>query len=169
MSREHPTPEPETPPEPTGRIEVTGPGPLVLVGLLGLVLGWGLHWLAIRNGSPAPGVGALIIAVTWFIALLTAVIAFLTRRTVRVERAGLTAQEGVFRLVLGKTIARFAALALGGFVGVVISRLGVAGEHSGETIVRALIAALGAAAGLAAGLLLEHACRVPPGPQGDLP
>jgi hypothetical protein len=155
--------------DPTNRIKVTGAGPLVVLGLIGLAVGWGARWEAIQVGSPAPSVGWLITAVTWFIVAVTTMIAYLTRRTVAIAPASLTPQQGLFRLVLGKTIARLGAFGLGGFGGIVISRLGVSGEHVGEVITRALVAALGAAAGIAAGLLLEHACRVPPGGHADLP
>jgi hypothetical protein len=120
--------------DPTNRIKVTGAGPLVVLGLIGLAVGWGARWEAIQVGSPAPSVGWLITAVTWFIVAVTTMIAYLTRRTVAIAPASLTPQQGLFRLVLGKTIARLGAFGLGGFGGIVISRLGVSGEHVGEVI-----------------------------------
>ena len=89
-------------------------------------------------------------------------IAYLTWRTVHRDHLTLSAQQGVARLVLGKATARLGALGLGAYLGVAISNLGVDGEHTTSTIVRALLAALGAAVALATGLLLEHACRIPP-------
>lgn len=157
------------PESPSGRVQITGPGPLVVLGLIGLVLGWGSRWVAIQSGAPAPKVGWTIIGVTWFIAAVTAGIGYLTRRTVASRRGALTAGEGVSRLVLGKSVDRIAALGLGAYVGIAISRLGVASASADEVIFRALVAALGAALGVAAGLLLEHACRVPPHDGAELP
>lgn len=161
--------EQPTEPGPAGHVQVTGPGPLVILGLIGLVIGWGSRWQAINTGSPSPGVGWLVVGVAWFIAAVTVGIAYLTRRTVLARPADLTPQQGLARLVLGKSVARLAALGLGLFLGVAISRLGVGSENAHEVILRALVAALGAGLGVAAGLLLEHACRVPPGASPDLP
>lgn len=162
-------PDPAESPEPSGRVTVTGPGPLVVIGLLGLFVGWGSRWWALQTDSPAPSAGWLLVGVTWFITAVTAGIAYLTRRTVRAQPLALTPQQGLTRLVLGKTIARIAAFALGGYLGLAISRLGITSATAEDVIIRSLVAALGAALGVAAGLLLEHACRVPPGDAADLP
>ncbi len=165
MTRDRdPAPDPEdSPPEPAGRVQPTGPGPLVVLGLLGLVVGWAARGLALRTDAATPSVSWLAIAVTWFVVAITAGTAYLTWRAVQRDRRTLTAQQGLARLVLGKTIDRLAALALGGFSGIAISYLGVGGENADRVLLNAGLAALGAAAGVAAGLLLEHACRVPPG------
>ena len=124
MSRDLPPVDNDPAPPPTeGRIRPTGPGPLMVVGLVGLVVGWAIRGQAIRSGAPVPGV-------SW--------------------------------LVLGKAVARLGAFGLGAYVGIAISNLGVDGEHTSTTILRASLAALGAAAALTTGLLLEHACRIPP-------
>lgn len=157
------------PPEPVGRIGITGPGPLVVLGLVGLTVGWASRGVAIRSGALAPSVSWLAVGVTWFLVAVTAGTAYLTWRAVRRERNALVAEQGVARLVLGKTMDRLAALALGGYLGMVISNLGVAGDKADQVLVRGLLAAVGAAAGVAAGLLTEHACRVPPGDPGVLP
>ena len=152
-------------PEPSGRIELTGPGPLVVLGLGGLFIGWAARGVAIRNDSPTPSISWLAIGVTWFVVAVTAGTAYLTWRAVQRDRVPLSAQQGLARLVLGKTIARLAAFALGGFTGAAISVLGVTGENADRLVLHALLAALGGAAGVASGLALEHACRVPPGPR----
>lgn len=163
MSRDRPpVGDDPAPPPVEGRIRPTGPGPLVVVGLVGLVAGWAVRGVAIRSGAAAPGVSWLAVGTAYFVAAVVAGIAYLTWRTVQREHLRLTAQQGVARLVLGKTVARLGALGLGAYVGVAISHLGVDGEHTGATILRALLAALGALGALVAGLLLEHACRVPP-------
>jgi len=160
-----PPPDDGQEPEPTGHVEPTGPGPLVVLGLIGLFLGWGARGWAIRQGNPTPMISWLAVGVTWFLVAATAGIAFLTWRTVQRERQLLSPQQGLTRLVLGKTMDRLAALALGGYLGAAVSVLGVDGDSADRLILHALIAALGAALGVAAGLALEHACRVPPGPR----
>ena len=160
--------EPAPPPPPAeGRIRPTGPGPLVVIGLVGLVIGWALRGQAIRNDAPTPGVSWLAVGTAFFVAAVVGSIAYLTWRTVQREHLRLTAQQGVARLVLGKAIARLGAFGVGAYVGVAISHVGVGSEQATSTIVRALLAALGAGAALAAGLLLEHACRVPPADGGQ--
>jgi hypothetical protein len=163
VTRDLPPPGDEPAPRPTeGRIRLTGPGPLVVIGLVGLVIGWSIRGQAIRAGAATPGVSWLAVGTAFFVAAVVGGVAFLTWRTVHRERVRLSPQQGVARLVLGKASARLGALGLGAYVGVAISHLGVSGEHTAGTIGRALLAALGATAALACGLLLERACRVPP-------
>ena len=164
MTRDLPPPRQDEPDEePTrGSVRPTGPGPLVVIGLAGLFLGWAVRGQSIRAGNPAPTVSWLAVGVTWFIAAAIAGIAYLTWRTVHRDRLRLTAQQGLSRLVLGRTIARLGAFAVGGFLGATISNLGVAGENAQHALVRAFVAAIGAGIAVAAGLMLEHACRVPP-------
>ena len=158
VTRDLPPPPAEEPePEPTGTVEPTGPGPLVVLGLVGLFIGWAVRGQAIRNESATPSISWLAVGVTWFVVAVTAGTAYLTWRTVQRERQLLSAQQGLTRLVLGKTIARLGALALGGYLGAAISVLVIG--------VLAMLAAVGAACGLASGLALEHACRVPSGPR----
>jgi hypothetical protein len=153
--------DPAPPPPTEGRIRPTGPGPLVVIGVVGLVIGWAVRGQAIRSGAAAPGVSWLAVGTAFFVAAVMGGVAYLTWRTVQRQHLRLSPQQGVARLVLGKAIARLGALGLGGYVGVAISYFGVDGEHTSGTIARALLAALGAAAALVSGLLLEHACRVP--------
>jgi len=165
VTRDLPPAPQEPEPEPTGTVEPTGPGPLVVLGLVGLFVGWAVRGQAIRSGSPTPTISWLAIGVTWFVVAVTAGTAYLTWRTVQRERRLLSAQQGLTRLVLGKTIARLGALALGGYLGAAISVLGVEGENANQLILHAVLAGLGAACGVASGLALEHACRVPSGPR----
>lgn len=164
MTRELPPQRQDDLPEdaPGGTIRPTGPGPLVVIGLIGLFLGWAVRGQSLRADAPTPSVSWLAIGVTWFVALVVAGIAYLTWRTVHRERRRLSAQQGLARLVLGKTIARLGAFAFGGFLGSAISYIGVSGENAQQAVLHGLFAAVGAALALTAGLLLEHACRVPP-------
>lgn len=172
MSRELPPLPLEGPgpgPGSGGTVRTTGPGPLVVLGLVGLFLGWAARGQSIRSGWATPSISWLAVGVTWFLVAVTAGTAYLTWRTVRRERHVLTPHQGVARLVLGKTVDRLAGFALGGYLGVAISNLGVGGDNADRVIAHALLAALGAACGVAAGLLLEVACRVPPAQGSDLP
>lgn len=137
----------------------------MVLGSIGLFVGWAVRGQAIRSGAPTPMISWLAVGVTWFLVAATAGIAYLTWRSVHRDRVLLTPQQGLTRLVLGKTMDRLAALALGGYVGAAISVFGVDGDTADRLVVRALICAVGAALGVAAGLALEHACRVPPGPR----
>lgn len=164
MSRDVPPvddpPAPQPPQE--GRIRPTGPGPLVVVGLVGLVVGWAIRGQAIRSGAPVPGVSWLAVGTAYFVAAVVGGIAFLTWRTVHRAHLGLPAQQGVARLVLGKAVARLGAFGVGAYLGIAISNIGVGGEQATRTILHASLAALGAGVALVTGLLLEHACRIPP-------
>jgi hypothetical protein len=133
----------------------------VVLGLVGLLVGWLVRGQAIRAGAAPPTVTWLLAAATWFIAAITAAVAYLTWRAVHRERTWLSPEQGLTRLVLGRTMSRVGSFACGGFVGSAISYLGVADDSAGAAMLRALVAALGAAVALGAGLLLEHACRVP--------
>jgi Protein of unknown function (DUF3180) len=155
-----------------GQLSPTGPGPLVVIGSIGMVLGWAVRGIAIRAGSPTPTLSWTAVGAVWFVAAVTAGIAYLTWRTVHRQPgqlpSGLTAQQGLTRLALGKTIDRLGAFAAGACGGVLISTIGVTGEGADRLVLHAVVALLGSAAGVASGLLLEHACRVPPGLDGDL-
>lgn len=165
MTRDLPPPQEDREPDPAGHVTPTGPGPLVVLGLLGLFVGWAVRGLAIRHGSPTPTISWLAVGVTWFVVAATAGTAYLTWRVVQRERHVLGPQQGLTRLVLGKTIARLGALVMGGYLGAAISVLGVDAPNADELILRAVVAAVGAGIGVASGLALEHACRVPPAPR----
>lgn len=165
MSRDLPPGQDETEePEPQGRLTPTGPGPLVLLGIAGLFLGWSLRSasLRFRDTEPVPTVSWVAVGLTWFVAAGIAGIAYLTWRAVRRERHRLEVHQAVARLVLGRTISRIGAFFCGAFLGAAISQLGVSGDGAEQALLRGLAATVGAALAVVAGLLLEHACRVPP-------
>jgi Protein of unknown function (DUF3180) len=150
--------EPDPPP---GHILPTGPGPLVVAGVIGLVLGWSIRPLALRFDYPEPNVSFTAIGALFFVAAIIGATAYATRRTVRRNRLDLAHHQAVNRLVLGKACALVGALILGGYLGYAVAQLGVANPASDTRLWRALLAALGALAATVAALLLEHACRVP--------
>src|SRR5690349_11084024 len=59
-----PVPDEDLEPEPGGRVEPTGPGPLVVLGAIGLFVGWAVRGQAIRSGAPTPMISWLAVVVT---------------------------------------------------------------------------------------------------------
>jgi hypothetical protein len=155
------TDEEREPDPPQGRISLTGPGPLVVSGVIGLVLGWSIRPLALRLDYAEPNVSYTSIGAFFFVAAIIGATAYVTRRTVRRNRLDLAHHQAVNRLVLGKACALVGALALGGYLGYAVAQLGVANPASDTRLWHALLAALGALSATVAALLLEHACRVP--------
>jgi hypothetical protein len=143
-------------------VQLTGPGPLVILGVVGLFVGWSIRWQSIRSESATAGVSWLASATAFFVAAVIGALAYLTWRTVHREHRRLSPQQGVGRLVLGKATARLAAFGVGAYLGAAISNIGASGDDTRDSILRALVAMLGAATALTAALLLERACRVPP-------
>lgn len=156
------TPDPDEDLEPpTGRILPTGPGPLVVVGVLGLVLGWSVRPVCLRMGYAEPDISLLSVGLLFFAAAIIGGSAYVTRRTVQRERATLAHHQAVNRLVLGKACAMVGALLTGGYLGYAVAQLGVGDPASAARLWRSSVAALGAVAVTTAALLLELACRVP--------
>lgn len=150
---------------PRGHVLPTGPGPLVIAGVVGLVLGWAIRPLALRFDFAEPTVSFTGIAVLFFVAAIMGATAYLTRRTVRRNRHDLAHHQAVNRLVLAKAVAVVGALALGGYLGYALAQLGVSSPAADTRMWRSLLAALGALLATVAALLLEQACRVPREPK----
>ncbi len=168
MSLPQPGHEPDEEPEqepPSGRIQVTGPGPLVVAGVIGLVLGWSIRPLALRFGYVEPDVSFTAIGGLFFVAAVIGGTAYFTRRTVRSHRSDLAHHQAVNRLALGKACALAGSLVLGGYLGYAVAQLGVGDPASDLRLWRSLLAALGGGCVIAAALLLEQACRVPGDPK----
>jgi hypothetical protein len=155
------TDEEQEPDPQHGRILPTGPGPLVVAGVVGMVVGWSVRPLALRFDYAEPNISFTSIGAFFFVAAIIGATAYVTRRTVRRNRHDLAPHQAVNRLVLGKACALVGSLALGGYVGYALAQLGVANPASDERLWHALLAALGALCATVAALLLEHACRVP--------
>lgn len=147
--------------EPQGRIHPTGPGPLVIAGVIGLVIGWAVRPLRLRLGYTEPDISLLSVSLLFFAAAIIGGSAYLTRRTVQRDRFALAHHQAVNRLVLGKACALVGALLTGAYVGYAVAQLGVGSPAADTRLWRSLVAALGAAAVMVTALLLEQACRVP--------
>jgi hypothetical protein len=157
-----PDPEPEhDPDQPTGTISTTGPGPLVVAGVLGLVVGWAVRPLSLHFGYAEPNVSFTAVGGLLFVAAIIGGTAYATRRTVRRSRFDLAHHQAVNRLVLGKACALVGSLVLGGYLGYALAQLGVGDPASDLRLWRSLLAAVAALAVTVAALLLELACRVP--------
>jgi uncharacterized protein DUF3180 len=156
-------PEPDEELEaPQSRIRPTGPGPLVVIGVLGLVVGWAVRPVCLRLGYSEPNISLVSVGLLFFAAAIIGGSAYLTRRTVRRDRFALAPHQAVNRLVLGKASALVGALLTGCYLGYAVAQLGVDNPASVARLWRSSLAALGAALVTAAALLLEQACRVPP-------
>jgi hypothetical protein len=153
--------EDEEPEPPQGRIRLTGPGPLVVAGVLGLVVGWAVRPLCLRLGYAEPDISLPTIGLLFFAAAIIGGSAYLTRRTVLRDRFALAPHQAVNRLVLGKACAMVGALLTGAYLGYAMAQLGVGDPASADRLLRSCVAALGAGAVTGAALLLERACRVP--------
>ena len=154
-------PDEEEREEPRGSVDPTGPAPLVVTGVVGLVLGWSLRPLAIRFGYPEPAVTWGSIGLLFFVAAAVGISAYVTWRVVRRERFALQHHQAVNRLALGKASALVGALLTGGYLGYAVAQLGVGDPASSERLWHAALAALASILITVAALLLEHACRVP--------
>ena len=121
----HDPERPDPPDRPDGTIGVTGPGPLVVLGVIGLVGGWSLRPLSIRMGFIEPSVPLTAIAALFFVAAVVGGSAYVTRRVVRRERSSLAHHQAVNRLVLGKACALAGALVAGGYLGFALAQVGV--------------------------------------------
>ena len=148
--------------EPEGRLRPTGPAPLAVLAVLGLVVGWTLRLWALRSGMVEPEVSLASVGVVFFVAAIIAGSAYLTRRTVRRDRHRLEPHHAVNRLVLARACALVGALLAGGYAGYGITWLGDGSELATERLLRCGLAALGALAVMITSLVLERACRVPP-------
>ena len=142
---------------------MTGPGPLAVFAVVGLVGGWALRPLSLRFGFMEPSVPIASIATLFFVAAVVGGSAYVTRRVVRRDRASLAHHQAVNRLVLGKACALAGALVAGGYLGYALAQLGQGEPAADARLWRSLVAALAGLAVCIAALLLELACRVPPG------
>jgi hypothetical protein len=153
-----PVPEP---PEPEGRIGTTGPGPLLALGLIGLVLGWALRPVSVEVKGAAPTVGWIPVLALFLVAAIVAAVAWSTYRALHVHGVRLPPHQAVNRLVLAKSCALAGALVAGGYFGYALSWVGVTeGELAGQRLMRSVLAGVAGVLIVAGSLALERACRV---------
>jgi hypothetical protein len=155
---EEPVPEP---PEPQGRVGSTGPAPLVLLGLSGLVLGWVLRPVAVEVSGAAPTVSWLPVLALFLVAAILGAVAWSTYRTLQVRGLRLPAHQAVNRLVLAKACALAGAFVAGGYLGYALSWVGVSeGDLAQQRMVRSVFAGAAGLLIMVGSLTLERACRV---------
>lgn len=154
-------------PRPT--IDRTRPGQVVLAAVVGLVCGLLLLvWWQGQGGSLViPGV------VAWASVLLLAggmaYLAFRTRTTLARDRAALTPEQAVTRVLLGKTSVLAGALLGGGYVSLVAVALPAwPAPLAFERVLHGGLAVVACVLWMVAGAWLEVACRIPPS-DGETP
>lgn len=144
---------------PGGRLHPTGAATVGGSVMAGLVLGWLLHPVSDRFGTPP--------VVTWlqpfallFVAGVLGATAYVTHRTLHVRREWLEPHRAVNRLVLARACVVVGGLVAGGYFGYAVSWLGVPAELGDERLLRSALAGLAGVGIVASALLLERACRV---------
>lgn len=153
-----PVPEP---PEPGGRIRTTGPGPLLALGLTGLVLGWLLRPVSIEVRGAAPTVGWLPVLALGLVAVIIGAAAWSTYRALHTHHLRLPPHQAVNRLVLAKACALAGALVAGGYFGYALSWVGLTeGALAQQRLTRSVLAGVAGVLIVAGSLALERACRV---------
>ncbi|MCM0621523.1 DUF3180 domain-containing protein [Nocardioides bruguierae] len=148
--------------EPTqGTIQPASAGAMTALVVLGIVIGWTYHRVAVALFGTAPLVTWAPPAVLALVGVSLLVTARATHRQVHVRRQRLEAHRAVNRLALGRAATYVGALVGGGYLGYAISWLGVPSEAATQRLVLSGLAALAAVVVVAGGILLERACRVP--------
>jgi len=164
VSRDVPPPPEEEPGPPQGRLRPLPTGLLSVLGVVGMVLGWGGRKALEGATGASPLVSWAQPLVLLVAGLALVLVAAVTWRQVQSRQdAGrlvdLEPRLAVNRLVLARASALVGALVSGGYVGFAVSWLGDASSRADEQVVRSLVAVLGAGLVLCGGLLLERACR----------
>lgn len=142
----------------------TRPGPLVILGCVGAVLGFAIRPVSIALDVAEPLIPVWSAIALWLLALAITLTWWLTRRSLVQHRGReLEGFQAVNRLVLGKSSALVGAFLAGGYVGFAIAHVGVESTtYAHQRLLLGVICALAAALLLVSGVLLERACRVPP-------
>jgi len=142
-----------------GHVRATSPATLAAYAVAGLVGGWLLRPVVVRLGGSAPVVTWLQVGVLAFVAGAVLLTAFVTWRSLQVQRDWLEPHRAVNRLVMAKSCALVGALVAGGYAGHAVSWLGLEAELAGQRVVRSVVAAVAALGMMYAALWLERACR----------
>lgn len=145
---------------PHGRLRPVSAALIVVLGLLGLLVGWLARPLLQGWMGAAP-------VVTWLPALLfgfvAAILLVAVRGTRRVQDGAgprPDPQHMVNRFVLARSTALVGAFVAGGYGGYALSWLGLEAELASQRVLRSGVAALAALVMVVAAVLLERACRV---------
>ena len=154
---EPPRQEPQHPAP--GHARATSQAALAAYAVVGLVGGWLLRPVVVRLGGSAPVVTWLQVGVLAFVAGAVLLTAFVTWRSLQVQRDWMEPHRAVNRLVMAKSCALVGALVAGGYAGHAVSWLGLEAELAGQRVVRSLVAAVAALIMMYAALWLERACR----------
>jgi hypothetical protein len=132
----------------------------VVLGVLGLVVGWALRPLSMEVSGAAPPIGWLPVAALFLVAAILAGVGWSTYRTVR-GALRLPPHQAVNRLVLAKSCALAGALVAGGYLGYALSWIGlIDGDLERQRMVRSALAGVAGLLVVVASLTLERACRV---------
>jgi MFS family permease len=142
-----------------GTLEPTRPVVLAGWAVAGLAVGWLVHTLTDRWGTPPLVTWAQPLGLVLVAAILGGT-AWSTWRTVHVRRERLEPHQAVNRLVLARACAFVGAFVGGGYVGYAASWLGDPSPLADERVLRSGLAALAGLLTVVASLLLERACRV---------
>ncbi len=113
----------------------------------------------------APRVEWVAVAAPWLIAVVLAMLARSTYKTIHRDRRWMPPGQAVNLLMLAKASALVGAVLAGGYVGFglnFVDRLDIALPR--DRAVRSLVAAIAGLAMVVCALLLERACRVPSDP-----
>jgi hypothetical protein len=160
-------PEEDSPPPSSPRLQPTAPGPLVVMALVGLVVGWSVRPLTVWLDRPAPQVGWMPPLALLLVAALIGYTAWTTYRSFHRRHprrdaglAPIAPHQAVNRLALAKACALIGSLVAGGYLGFCLSWVGLPPETAVPRVVRGLVAAAAGGLLVVASLLLERACRV---------
>lgn len=141
---------------------------VLAASILGAGIGWLICAVPQRFGWPLPVLPLIASLALLGFAVVVAVLARKTHRTIQIRRDPMQPARAIRLLVLGKASLIAGAGLVGGYLAVIVYFLPHwAAVLPRERIVNAAIAVL-ASVGLAiAGHFLERACRIPGPPSGD--
>lgn len=144
-------------------IEPTTASQVVVAALAGAAFTW-LGLTTLRNaGGSLPLLGPAAWASVGLVALGVGVLAVRTHRTVQVRREPLEPQQGMTRLLLGKTSLLGGVLLAAVYATVVVMAVeGWPAPLAVDRVVHAAVASALSVAWAVAGWFLERACRIPP-------
>jgi len=148
--------------EERGTIRPTRLSNLLAVAVVGGVCGFALVPIATEVGGTAPRIEWTSVAILVAIALMLALLAYSTHRTVHRERRRIDPRRAVNLLLLAKAGALVGAFVAGGYLGFILHFVdSLEIPLPRERVIRGFSAAVAGVAIVISGVLLERACRVP--------